>query len=150
MDKIELGNRLVQWREEKQWSQKELAKKLRVSLLTIQNWEMGISAPAQTRLNHLSALFRVPLTDMGLADDLDPQDLGDRLRFARLLRGFSIEKFAYEFGFTIQTVKGWENHHLDISEVSLARITKALQLPPAYFALNNSEPFQMIQKELCA
>ncbi|MBF0278499.1 MAG: helix-turn-helix transcriptional regulator [SAR324 cluster bacterium] len=150
MDKIELGNRLALWREQKNWSQKDFAKKLRVSLLTIQHWEDGISAPAQTRFNQISAVLGVSLTDMGLADDLDPQFLGDRIRFARLLRGFSIEKFAYEFGFTIQTVKGWENRNLEISEIALARISKALQLPPVYFSLKTSEPFQMIQRELCA
>lgn len=150
MDKIELGNRLAVWREQKQWTQKVFAKKLRVSLLSVQHWETGISAPAQTRFIQIAAMLGVSLTDMGLADDLDPQFLGDRIRFARLLRGFSIEKFAYEFGFTIQTVKGWENRSLDISEISLARISKALQLPAVYFALNTPEPFQLIQQELCA
>ena len=150
MDKIELGNRLIVWREQKQWTQKEFAKKLRVSLLTVQHWETGTSAPAQTRFIQIAAVLGVSLTDMGLADDLDPQFLGDRIRFARLMRGFSIEKFAYEYGFTIQTVKGWESHNVNISEISLARIAKALQLPPVYFSLNTAEPFHLIQQELCA
>lgn len=150
MDKLELGSRIQKWRIEKSWTQKEFAKKLRVSLLTVQNWEDGVSAPTQTRYQQIAKVLGVPLTDMGLADELDPQHLGDRIRFARLLRGYSIEKFAYEFGFTIQTVKGWENRSLEITEISMNRVVKALELPQTYFQLSNSNPFQMLQQERVA
>ncbi|MBF0287866.1 MAG: helix-turn-helix transcriptional regulator [SAR324 cluster bacterium] len=150
MDKLELGSRIEKWRTEKGWNQKEFAKKLRVSLLTVQNWEDGLSAPTQTRYQQIAKVLGISLTEMGLADELDPQYLGDRIRFARLLRGYSIEKFAYEFGFTIQTVKGWENRSLELTEISMTRIVKALELPHSYFHLNTSNPFQMLQQERVA
>ena len=74
---------------------------------------------------------------MGLDADLDLTKIGDRIKYARLLRGMSIEAFSYEFGFAIQTVKSWESHTADVSEPSLGRISRALKIPATFFNMSD-------------
>ena len=146
MEKTVLGKKIEELRESKGWTQKDFAKKLRVSLLTIQNWETGISAPNTTRFHQIADVLKVSLTDLGLADNLNPNKIGDRLKFARLYRGMSIENFANEFGFTIQNVKSWESHRKEINELSMERISRALKVPVDYFSIRTERPFQMVQE----
>jgi transcriptional regulator with XRE-family HTH domain len=49
----------------------------------------------------------------------------------------SIEAFAYEHGFAIQTVKSWESHAAEVSEASLERISRALKIPFPFFDTKN-------------
>ena len=75
---------------------------------------------------------------MGLDNDLDLDRVGDRIKYARLLRGMSIEAFSYEFGFAIQTVKSWESHAAEVSDASLERISRALKIPFSFFNMENN------------
>ena len=63
--------------------------------------------------------------------------IGDRIKYARLLRGMSIEAFAYEHGFAIQTVKSWESHAAEVTDASLERISRALKIPSQFFDMKN-------------
>ena len=74
---------------------------------------------------------------MGLDNDLDLNRIGDRIKYARLLRGMSIEAFAYEHGFAIQTVKSWESHAAEVTDASLERISRALKIPTPFFEMKN-------------
>ena len=49
----------------------------------------------------------------------------------------SIEAFAYEHGFAIQTVKSWESHAAEVTEASLERIARALKIPFPFFDIEN-------------
>ena len=74
---------------------------------------------------------------MGLDNDLNLDRIGDRIKYARLLRVMSIEAFAYEHGFAIQTVKSWESHAAEVTEASLERIARALKIPYPFFDMKN-------------
>ena len=74
---------------------------------------------------------------MGLDNDLNLDRIGDRIKYARLLRGMSIEAFAYEHGFAIQTVKSWESHAAEVTDASLERIARALKIPFPFFNIEN-------------
>ncbi|MGB1692484.1 MAG: helix-turn-helix domain-containing protein [bacterium] len=116
----EFGEKMIQWRENAGLNRKEFARKLNVSLTAVKNWETGATGK----------LFE--------ALDLDLDRIGDRIKYARLLRGMSIEAFSYEFGFAIQTVKSWESHAAEVSDASLERISRALKIPFSFFNMENN------------
>ena len=86
-------------------------------------------------------MLHINVREMGLHENLDLDKIGDRIKYARLLRGMSIEAFSYEFGFAIQTVKSWESHSAEVSDSSLGRISRALEIPDSFFDLGKN-PFQ--------
>ena len=132
----EFGMQMVEWRESAGLSRKDFARKLNVSLTAVKNWETGHSTPKLTKYSEISKVLGIDVRDMGLDSSLDLERIGDRIKYARLLRGMSIEAFSYEFGFAIQTVKSWESHAAEVSEASLDRIARALKIPETFFDMN--------------
>ena len=141
------GQKILQWREHAGLSRKDFARKLKVSLTAVKNWETGHSSPKLTKYSEIARVLGVNIQETGLDSHLDLDKIGDRIKYARLLRGLSIESFSYEFGFAIQTVKSWESHTVEVSDSSLGRISRALDVPETFFDTNN-DPFQEISKIL--
>lgn len=139
------GEKMFKWRESIGLTRKELARKLNVSLTAVKNWETGHSTPKLTKYSEIAKVLNITVREMGLDANLDLTKIGDRIKYARLLRGMSIEAFSYEFGFAIQTVKSWESHTTEVSEPSLGRISKALNIPSNFFDMN-SHPDQILAK----
>ena len=134
----EFGEKMIQWRENAGLNRKEFARKLNVSLTAVKNWETGHSTPKATKYSEIAKVLGINVRDMGLDNDLDLDRIGDRIKYARLLRGMSIEAFSYEFGFAIQTVKSWESHAAEVSDASLERISRALKIPFSFFNMENN------------
>ena len=134
----EFGDQMIQWRENAGLTRKEFARKLNVSLTAVKNWETGHSTPKATKYSEIAKVLGINVRDMGLDNDLDLDRIGDRIKYGRLLRGMSIEAFSYEFGFAIQTVKSWESHAAEVSEASLERISRALNIPFSFFKMENN------------
>lgn len=70
--KYEIGTRIRKYREESEFSQKELAQKLGVSNSRISNWEQGINRPDADILADLCRILNVSpgeLLDVHLTDD---------------------------------------------------------------------------------
>ena len=139
------GGKMVQWREAAGLTRKEFARKLNVSLTAVKNWETGHSTPKLTKYSEIAKVLGIDVREMGLDANLDLDKIGDRIKYARLLRGMSIEAFSYEFGFAIQTVKSWESHTAEVSDASLDRISRALKIPYSFFDLSNN-PYQELAK----
>ena len=59
---MELSEKIKELREERNWSQKDLAAALNESPQLISQWEEGKQLPEQDRLIHLSLVFEVPLS----------------------------------------------------------------------------------------
>ena len=140
---ISFGEKMSRWREEVGLTRKELARKLNVSLTAVKNWETGHSTPKLTKYSEIAKVLNITVKEMGLDANLDLTKIGDRIKYARLLRGMSIEAFSYEFGFAIQTVKSWESHTAEVSEPSLGRISRALNIPSTFFDIE-SNPEQVL------
>jgi len=134
---VSFGDKMINWREAAGLTRKEFARKLNVSLTAVKNWETGHSTPKLTKYSEIARVLALDVREMGLDASLDMNKIGDRIKYARLLRGMSIEAFSYEFGFAIQTVKSWESHTAEVSEASLDRISRALKIPNSFFGLNN-------------
>ena len=142
----EFGAQMVQWREKAGLTRKDFARKLSVSLTAVKNWETGHSTPKLTKYSEIAKVLGIDVREMGLDSNLDLNRIGDRIKYARLLRGMSIEAFSYEFGFAIQTVKSWESHAAEVTEASLERIARALQIPSSFFDMQ-SNPHQVLAQE---
>ena len=138
---MEFGEQMIQWREASGLTRKEFARKLSVSLTAVKNWETGHSTPKLTKYSEIAKVLAIDVREMGLDNDLDLDRIGDRIKYARLLRGMSIEAFAYEPGFAIQTVKSWESHASEVTEASLERISRALEIPYPFFEMKK-DPYQ--------
>ncbi len=141
---ISFGEKMLKWREDTGLTRKELARKLNVSLTAVKNWETGHSTPKLTKYSEIAKVLNITVKEMGLDANLDLTKIGDRIKYARLLRGMSIEAFSYEFGFAIQTVKSWESHTAEVSEPSLGRISRALNIPSNFFDIE-SNPEQILE-----
>lgn len=140
-EELTFGDKMINWREAVGLTRKEFARKLNVSLTAVKNWETGHSTPKLTKYSEIAKVLGIDVREMGLDANLDLDRIGDRIKYARLLRGMSIEAFSYEFGFAIQTVKSWESHAAEVSEASLDRISRALQIPTSFFDMTNN-PYQ--------
>ena len=142
-EELSFGDKMVRWRENAGLTRKELARKLNVSLTAVKNWETGHSTPKLTKYSEIAKVLNIDVREMGLDSNLDLNTIGDRIKYARLLRGMSIEAFSYEFGFAIQTVKSWESHTAQVSEPSLGRISRALDVPLSFFDMKESADSQL-------
>ncbi len=138
------GEKMVQWRENAGLTRKDFARKLNVSLTAVKNWETGHSTPKLTKYSEIAKVLGINVREMGLDANLDLDRVGDRIKYARLLRGMSIEAFSYEFGFSIQTVKSWESHAADVSDAALERISRALNVPYEFFSVK-SDPHTVLE-----
>ena len=98
---MEFGEQMTKWREESGLTRKEFARKLSVSLTAVKNWETGHSTPKLTKYSEIAKVLAIDVREMGLDNDLDLGRIGDRIKYARLLRGMSIEAFAYEHGLSL-------------------------------------------------
>ena len=141
---ISFGEKMSKWREDAGLTRKELARKLNVSLTAVKNWETSHSTPKLTKYSEIAKVLNISVKEMGLDANLDLTKIGDRIKYARLLRGMSIEAFSYEFGFAIQTVKSWESHTAEVTEPSLERISRALNIPSHFFDIE-SNPEQVLE-----
>ena len=134
---MDFGEQMTKWREDSGLTRKEFARKLSVSLTAVKNWETGHSTPKLTKYSEIAKVLSIDVRDMGLDNDLNLDKIGDRIKYARLLRGMSIEAFAYEHGFAIETVKSWESHAAEVTEASLERIARALKIPYPFLDMKN-------------
>jgi putative transcriptional regulator len=55
-----------QLRDERRWTQLELAYKVGVTPLTIQNWEHGRYVPSAAKLRRIAEVFNVSMDDIAL------------------------------------------------------------------------------------
>jgi transcriptional regulator with XRE-family HTH domain len=55
-----------QLRDERRWTQLELAYKIGVTPLTIQNWERGRYEPTASKLRKIADVFEVSMDDISL------------------------------------------------------------------------------------
>ncbi len=60
-----------QLREERGWTQLELAYRLGVTPVTIYNWERGRTEPRVSQFRQLARLFGVSMDDIALEEDLE-------------------------------------------------------------------------------
>ena len=87
---MEFGEQMTQWREESGLNRKEFARKLSVSLTAVKNWETGHSTPKLTKYSEIAKVLAIDVRVMGLDKDFDLDRIGDRIKYARLLRVMSI------------------------------------------------------------
>jgi len=82
--KKELGLRIVAARRRHGWSQKDLARRLRVPRERLGKWERGVSWPDPEDLGLLSRVLALPLWELGLGDApegaLSPVELKELVR----------------------------------------------------------------------
>jgi len=57
-----------QLREERGWSQQDLAQQADVSVSTVFNWERGRHEPRLAQFAQLAKLFKVPMEQIGLTE----------------------------------------------------------------------------------
>jgi transcriptional regulator with XRE-family HTH domain len=92
--KKELGSRIVVARRRHGWSQKDLARRLRVPRERLGKWERGVSSPDLEDLMLLSEVLALPLWELGLGtapeESISPVELRELARhflaMSRLLR----------------------------------------------------------------
>ena len=75
-----LSGNIKTLREQRDWTQAELAKKLELSRASVNAWEMGISTPSTQYIVELAQLFHVStdfLLGVGVSKTIDASDLTD-------------------------------------------------------------------------
>lgn len=96
-DRATFGDRVAVARENQDWSQKELAKRLGVKLKTVKGWEEDLSEPRANKLQMLAGILSVSLMWLltgegeGIGnpdgDNEIPEDVKELLSQMRQLRG---------------------------------------------------------------
>jgi transcriptional regulator with XRE-family HTH domain len=72
-----IGQRIKELREQKRWSQKQLAAKVEVTQQAINNWERGANGPNPTQRESLSKAFEITEAELfgGIASKISPEIL---------------------------------------------------------------------------
>jgi len=65
-----LGEKIIQMRKQKEWSQEELASQLGISRQSVSKWESGASIPELDKIVSMSRLFGVS-TDYLLKEEME-------------------------------------------------------------------------------
>lgn len=60
-------------REDRGWTQQDLAGKLEVSLATVYNWERGKYEPRASQFRALGLVFGVPMESIDLVNEENPK-----------------------------------------------------------------------------
>lgn len=66
---MQIGRVLQKQREQRKWSQSELADKLNISRQSISKWEQDVSLPSFANVVAISDLFKISLDDLIRGDD---------------------------------------------------------------------------------
>lgn len=74
MDNEKIGTFIKTLRNEKRWSQEQLAEKMYVSRQAISNWEMGKNLPDISKLNVLADLFNLEIAEIYSGEKLENQN----------------------------------------------------------------------------
>ena len=69
-----LGEKIVQLRKQRGWSQEELASQLGISRQSVSKWESGASIPDLDKIIKMSSLFGVT-TDYLLKEEIEEDNL---------------------------------------------------------------------------
>ena len=100
--------------------------------------ETGHSTPKLTKYSEIAKVLAIDVRDMGLDNDLNLDRIGDRIKYARLLRGYVDRAFAYEHGFAIQTVKSWESpYHQRVTAYLRKNCPCFKKIPFPFFNIEN-------------
>lgn len=83
-----LGQRIRNRREKKQWNQSEIADALNVSVQAVSKWERGVNAPDLGTLQALAKLLEISI-DTLLADELELNSSIEGSLLLNSLRGFA-------------------------------------------------------------
>jgi transcriptional regulator with XRE-family HTH domain len=79
---MQIGKVLQKQREDRKWSQSELAAKLNISRQSISKWEQDVSLPSFANVVAISDLFKISLDDLIRGDD----ELMDKLMKKQKMR----------------------------------------------------------------
>lgn len=82
--------KLKQARKNANLSQKELASKLNITQQSLANWESGKTTPRQKRLEEISQILKIPISD--LLEDNSNTDLYYQLHVASKFKEHSLTK----------------------------------------------------------
>ena len=69
-----LGEKIIQLRKQREWSQEELASQLGISRQSVSKWESGASIPDLDKIIKMSSLFGVT-TDYLLKEETEEDNL---------------------------------------------------------------------------
>jgi|SRR5581483_11635370 len=83
-------------REDRGWTQEDLADQLNVTPLTISRWENGVQTPRAYYVTRLCRLFNQAASELGLADERKPGKPNLKLRHSRKMRNWTQSEMADE------------------------------------------------------
>lgn len=104
MINVTLGSKLRQMRKAKGWTQAYAAEQLGIARQTLTGYEIEIRDPSTEMLNKLAQIYGV--TADYLLECAD--DLGTRLRKARVNKGYSLSDVAEKTGWHFTTIAAYE------------------------------------------
>ena len=98
-----------QLRQERDWSQLDLAVQLGASVGAVYKWERGLAVPQPQHQQRLAALFGVSVEDIGAALTPVPDRPSKKtIRQLREERGWTQVRLAVRLGVAPDTVSHWE------------------------------------------
>jgi transcriptional regulator with XRE-family HTH domain len=115
-----LGPAIRRAREQRRWTQQDLAHAVGVGSKTVSNWERGETVP----LNRRAVLDEV----LGPLEQPEPQqshaaqysELGPAIRRARNAKGWSQADLASRLGVALRSVGGWERgEHVPLNRLAM-------------------------------
>lgn len=88
---------------------KELAAASGLSAAAIIHIEKNHKKPSLPNLRLLSKIFGKPVSYLGCFENLPEETLGQKIKKARLYRGYTKVEFAKLIGVDVKTLRCWEN-----------------------------------------
>lgn len=153
---MSLAERVRGLRKRIGWTQKKLADKINVSPQVISNWEREYTTPDVDDIKRLAEVLgtsvdyllgHAPHTDRGFLfvfpsdSEMEMFTLGQRLRYERAKRGWTIEFVAYELGLKGQTTySNWEHDSRRPDPEMLARLADLYEVTTDWLIKGEPDP----------
>ncbi|MBM7635856.1 helix-turn-helix domain-containing protein [Streptococcus saliviloxodontae] len=133
---MELHNRLVELRKERNLSQEELAEKLYVSRQTISNWERGKTYPDINSLLLIATFFDVTLDNLIKGDVTIMKDQVNKSQFKKWLIIGGISWFLFSVALPTRFLLNGRQIYVLLSFLAIPVVHSAFQI---FYIMKNQE-----------
>lgn len=99
-----LGKRIAEWRKRLDWTQEQLAERMRVDAETISRFERGVNLPSLPTLDRMATVLKVNVGD--LLSRTEPAQPDEAAMLATMLSDLS----AADRAFIVRQLGGWCEH----------------------------------------
>lgn len=145
---MNIGYNLRKIRKDQGLTQDKLSEITKISIASIQRYELGKRQPNIQTVNKFAQALGVPLSEI-LGTNATTNDIGRKITLEQSINDVSHEELAEKTGIDEKHLRAIKSGQINPTQKELNKIANALGLPLSYFIKNSASAFddEVIQDE---